>query len=221
MDETKTAVSENTDETNEVLKKDYEARYREIQAYEEKLHAENQHRIRVGIRLNPILPLVFLILSFANSDSKLIFLILWIISLFGIAGYLIYVEYTDYVLQEKMKEFGFRDEDEKNDVLLGHSVAAASDAVIDRTVEIDEKIEETKQDIRERIDNRRMAAKEMISEGAETTKEIIGTGTEKAIETLGTGKEKALEKLGSGKEKLLDRLKEKLADKDSGDDDNA
>ena len=195
MDETKTAVSENTDETNEVLKKDYEARYREIQAYEEKLHAENQHRIRVGIRLNPILPLVFLILSFANSDSKLIFLILWIISLFGIAGYLIYVEYTDY--------------------------AAASDAVIDRTVEIDEKIEETKQDIRERIDNRRMAAKEMISEGAETTKEIIGTGTEKAIETLGTGKEKALEKLGSGKEKLLDRLKEKLADKDSGDDDNA
>ncbi len=210
---------------DEAKEKNFEEKYREIQAYEEKLHEENQHRIRVGIRLNPIIPLIFLILSFLNSDSKLIFLILWIISLFGIAGYLIYVEYTDYVLQEKMKEFGFRDEDEKNDVLLGHTVAAASDAVIDRTVKIDEKIEETKQDIREKIDTRRTVAKEIIADSAQTTKDILdtgrdilGTGTEKAIEKLDTGREKATEKLGEKKNQLIENLKKKFSDKD---DDNA
>lgn len=210
---------------DEAKEENFEEKYREIQAYEEKLHEENQHRIRVGIRLNPIIPLIFLILSFLNSDSKLIFLILWIISLFGIAGYLIYVEYTDYVLQEKMKEFGFRDEDEKNDVLLGHTVAAASDAVIDRTVKIDEKIEETKQDIREKIDTRRTVAKEIIADSAQTTKDILdtgrdilGTGTEKAIEKLDTGREKATEKLGEKKNQLIENLKKKFSDKD---DDNA
>lgn len=61
---------------------------------------------------------------------------LWIISLFGIAFYLLYVEYTDYKALNKMKEFGVIDED------------------IDRNLmgdEIDQAILETKDDIESRI----------------------------------------------------------------------
>ena len=49
--------------------------------------------------------MIFLFLLFVTESSKVIFLILWIVSLFVIASYLIVVEYMDYNLQEKIKEF--------------------------------------------------------------------------------------------------------------------
>jgi hypothetical protein len=42
------------------------------------------------------------VLLFLTNSSKIIFLVLWIVSLFLIAVYLIYVEYADYKIQEQL-----------------------------------------------------------------------------------------------------------------------
>ncbi len=97
--------------------KDYEKFYYEyIRELREK-HEANVNRIRIGIRINLFLPLAFLILSFAIGGSRFIFLMLWIVSLFGIAAYLIFVEYTDFELQQKLIDLEER-EDEKPESLI-------------------------------------------------------------------------------------------------------
>ena len=118
------------------MSKDYEKIYRQVKEYEAKMHEKNQRKIRMGFKVNIIIPLVFLFLCFIIPGTKFLFLMLWIISLFGIAFYLLYVEYTDYKALNKMKEFGVIDED------------------IDRNLmgdEIDQAILETKDDIESRI----------------------------------------------------------------------
>jgi hypothetical protein len=86
--------------------RDLEKFYDKIRVYQNDLHRKNQKKIRVGLKINIFLPLVFLIISFITQSSKLVFLVLWIVSLFGIAFYLLYVEFTDVKLQQKMNEFG-------------------------------------------------------------------------------------------------------------------
>ncbi len=48
--------------------------------------------------------MIFLFLLFWTESNKVVFLILWIVSLFLLAAYLILVEYMDYNLQEKLSE---------------------------------------------------------------------------------------------------------------------
>ena len=118
------------------MPRDYEKIYRLIKEYEAKTHEKNQRKIRMGFKVNIILPLVFLILCFAVPGSRFLFLMLWIVSLFGIAFYLLYVEYTDYKVLNKMKEFGIIDEHiDRN--LMGDN--------------IDQALIETRDDIESRI----------------------------------------------------------------------
>lgn len=66
-------------------------------------HNGNQRRIRKGMLSLLLVPLVFLVLLFLSEGSRVIFLLLWIVSMFGIAAYLIAVEYIDYEMQNKVK----------------------------------------------------------------------------------------------------------------------
>ena len=66
------------------------------------------------------------------DSSKIIFLVLWIVSLFAIAVYLIGVEYVDYKLQEKMNEISGSD---------AHSVSPVVQ-IEDRVQEIAERVEQ-------------------------------------------------------------------------------
>ena len=110
--------------------------------YQQSVHLANQKRIQVGLKVNILLPLVFLVLSFAISSAKLVFLILWIISLFGIAGYLIYVEYSDYKMMQKLEEFGVAVEaDETDRSLLGDSAQQVENIA----KEIEERVEHHKE----------------------------------------------------------------------------
>lgn len=84
--------------------------YEKIMEYEKKVHEKNQKRIQVGIRLVVIIPLIFLFVMFKLDSSKVVFLVLWIASLFGISIYLVGVEYMDYQLQIKLSEFGIRED---------------------------------------------------------------------------------------------------------------
>ena len=87
-----------------VKEKNYEQMYRAMLDYEEKAHLRNMKRIRVGLACLVFVPIAFLILMFMTDSSKPLFLMLWIISLYGIAIYLIVVEYADHKLQEKLAQ---------------------------------------------------------------------------------------------------------------------
>lgn len=95
----------------------YEQMYEKLVNYERKIHEKNQKRIRIGLKCILIIPLIFLILLFWTESNKVVFLILWIVSLFAIAVYLIAVEYMDYNLQEKLKEL--KEEEGDVEALIG------------------------------------------------------------------------------------------------------
>jgi hypothetical protein len=77
-----------------------ETLYNMVMDYQEQNHRKNQKRIKIGLRCLYIIPAIFLFLLLVTGSSKIIFLVLWIISLFGLAIYLIVVEYLDYNLQQ-------------------------------------------------------------------------------------------------------------------------
>lgn len=106
----------------------YEEMYSKLVAYEQEMHKKNQRRISIGLKCILIIPLIFLILLFWTSSNKVVFLILWIVSLFAIASYLILVEYADYNLQEKLKELG-DDETKEVDALIGQQMEEVEDSL--------------------------------------------------------------------------------------------
>ena len=71
-----------------------------VLAFRDNAHAENVKKLKAGIKCIFTVPACFLILLFLTGSSKIIFLVLWIASLFIIAAYLINVEYSDYKVQE-------------------------------------------------------------------------------------------------------------------------
>ncbi len=75
-----------------------------IRDYYEKEHKHNKDRIKYGIIAMIIIPIVFLILLFVVTSSKVVFLVMWIASLFIISGYLIAIEYKDYNMSENLKD---------------------------------------------------------------------------------------------------------------------
>ena len=68
------------------------------------LRQGNRRRIRKGLWALVGVTVGLLALVFISQSSKVIFLLLWIVSMFGIAAYLIAVEYVDYEMQNKVKK---------------------------------------------------------------------------------------------------------------------
>ncbi len=141
----------------------YKEMYDKFINYEQNLHQQNQKRIRVGLKINVILPLFFLILSFAISEGKLVFLLLWIISLFGIATYLIYVEYSDYKMLEQLKELGVDEDALREDVnLIGEGVQQAESNITEKLDYAGDLIDAEKQKIEAEIAERKEQLKEAV-----------------------------------------------------------
>lgn len=115
----------------------YRKAYNMVIEYEKEAHRKNQKRIAVGLKLIIIIPLIFLALLFFTGSSKVIFLILWIVSLFILAAYLITVEYMDYNLMERMARLRGQDEDMENYDLIGN------DAIENRIRDVLDKIDGT------------------------------------------------------------------------------
>lgn len=76
--------------------------YDELVDFQDNLHKQNLKRIRIGLLCVLIIPMIFLSLMFITDSNKVIWLILWIVSLFAISAYLIVVEYGDYNLQHRV-----------------------------------------------------------------------------------------------------------------------
>ena len=84
--------------------------------FRDKAHADNVRKITAGIKCIFTVPACFLILLFFTGSSKIIFLVLWIASLFIIAAYLIHVEYSDYKIQEMVNSL--QDSEDSIDSLI-------------------------------------------------------------------------------------------------------
>lgn len=119
--------------------KKFEQMYDILADYENKIHEKNQKRIKIGLRCIWIIPLIFLILLLWTGSSKVIFLILWIVSLFGIAIYLILVEYADYKLQEKLKELKC-EEDAQVESLLAADLTGVETKILTVIEKLDESL---------------------------------------------------------------------------------
>lgn len=119
-------------------KEKYEQMYEMLVDYERKIHEKNQKRIRIGLKCILIIPLIFLILLFWTESNKVIFLILWIVSLFAIAAYLILVEYMDYNLQEKLHEISDGEGESEVKNLIGQELEEAEENFKNAMKKLDE-----------------------------------------------------------------------------------
>ena len=119
--------------------RDYKKLFDQYIEYQKQIHERNQKKIKTGLKINLILPQVFLLLCFITKSSKPLFLILWVVSLFGIAFYLIYVEYKDYQIQR---------------ILAGDNADIAFNPLIGAPAEhVETEVNKTIDEIKEKIDN--------------------------------------------------------------------
>ena len=152
----------------------YEIMYQEFVEYQRSVHEKNQKKIRVGLKVNILLPLVFLVISFLTNGSKLIFLILWIVSLFGIAFYLLYIEFTDFKMQEKMRDVGLLGEESEQEALIGAEVTERLEELKDiranfNNLDVFNDIKELKAGIKEEIAEKKAQNIELL----ETPEELL------------------------------------------------
>lgn len=124
-------------------KNKYEEMYEKLVVYEQRMHESNQKKIRIGLKCIWIIPLIFLVLLFWTDSNKVVFLILWIASLFGIAVYLILVEYADYNLQEKLGELV--NEEREPEALLGQELGEVSASLKNVIQKIDDTLNAEKE----------------------------------------------------------------------------
>lgn len=97
--------------------------YEKLSQYQELEHGRNIQKLKIGIWLLWIIPIVFLLLLFITNSNKIIFLVLWIVSLFTIAIYLILVEYRDYSLQHAINDIrGLNEDDFENLIHIEETV---------------------------------------------------------------------------------------------------
>lgn len=100
--------------------KKYEEMYEALMNFEHSAHEKNKKRVKAGMVCIIVIPIVFLILMFLTGSSRPVFLVLWIISLYGIAVYLIGIEYADHKLQENLAKM--RGEEKEAEPLIGSRI---------------------------------------------------------------------------------------------------
>ena len=83
--------------------RDYQELYDRLLEEVDALHRANQRRIRSGMWALLAVTVGLMILMFLAGGNKVFTLMLWILSMFAVAAYLIAVEYMDYELQKKLR----------------------------------------------------------------------------------------------------------------------
>lgn len=132
----------------------YKQIVQQLAAQEKEFHAENEKRIRTGIQCLIWIPLIFLFLLFLTESAKVIFLVLWIISLFFISVYLIYVEYTDFQVRERQLLY---QEDEKaaSSGLIGEDIEELEEKMLELLHQIDKKKAENRQQMLQKLEEQK------------------------------------------------------------------
>ena len=148
----------------------FEELFHTIMQYEKEIHRQNQKRIRIGIKCLFWIPMIFLFLLFITDSERVIFLVLWIVSLFVIAVYLIYVEYVDYKMQEKIAEISNQEVKEAN-VLIGQDMDTIEQNIVSALKQMEEKKEMRVEQAKERVVKHITGQKEFLMERIDKEKE--------------------------------------------------
>ena len=116
----------------------YKQTLRQLVQEEEKLHAANKERIKNGIHCLFFIPMLFFALLFLTKGEKAVFLVLWVLSLFVTAAYMIYIEYMDFQVKERLSRYA-GSEDFSHDGLVGTDLEEFEKAVSQLLDQLDEK----------------------------------------------------------------------------------
>ena len=196
--------------------------YDELVDFQDNLHKQNLKRIRIGLLCVLIIPMIFLSLMFITDSNKVIWLILWIVSLFAISAYLIVVEYGDYNLQHRFNaitgneaepvpilESGLNDMNAR----LESAKAEARDIIASAkaSVAISNEDEEGAEDFVPEIDTDLI--KESLDEENELPDEGSGRNNKDKKKKKGGKKDKDKKKKKKDKKKAKDKKKNKKAKK--------
>lgn len=96
----------------------------EITAFAENMHTKNQHKKKICLRCMMIIPLVFMVLMFTMDTAKVVYLLLWVISLFIFCAYLIIIDYIDDKLARKLNELNIEIQEKQADASITDSIKA-------------------------------------------------------------------------------------------------
>lgn len=94
----------------------------EITTFAENMHAKNQHRKKVCITCMTFIPLLFMVLMFTMDTAKVVYLLLWVISLFIFCTYLIIVDYIDDKLSRKLEELNIELKEKQSETSLSENI---------------------------------------------------------------------------------------------------
>ena len=99
--------------------------YAKLLIFAEELHMGNKRRIRNGFISLAVMPVILIIVRLLTDSSRVVFLILWIVSMFVAAAFLIFVAFVDRQLQDTLNELSQTEKQEFDSLLAinGRSVA--------------------------------------------------------------------------------------------------
>ena len=96
----------------------------EITAFAENMHTKNQHKKKICLRCMMIIPLVFMVLMFTMDTARVVYLLLWVISLFIFCAYLIIIDYIDDKLARKLNDLNIEIQEKQADASITDSIKA-------------------------------------------------------------------------------------------------
>jgi hypothetical protein len=70
----------------------------------EAMHANNKKRIRVGLILLGLLPVILIIIRLLTDSDRVVFLIIWVLCMFAVCIYLISIEFIDDSLRKTLED---------------------------------------------------------------------------------------------------------------------
>ena len=114
----------------------YEALYTQLLERGMDLHLSNKRRIRTGLIILLLLPVILGIILKLTGSDKIVFLIIWVICMFVLCIYLISVEYIDESVKRTLEEVTERETNFDELLLdsgkLEERVAARHDIIVER-----------------------------------------------------------------------------------------
>ena len=97
----------------EVSKQDsrYEELYAQLLQRGLDMHNKNKKRIKAGLIMLVLLPVILVTIRWLTESDKVFFLIIWVICMFITCTYLITIEYLDHSIKKTLKDVTGREAD--------------------------------------------------------------------------------------------------------------
>lgn len=157
----------------------YEALYTQLLERGMDLHVNNKKRIRVGLILLLLLPVILGIILKVTQSDKIVFLIIWVICMFVICIYLISIEYIDTSVQKTLEEVTERESGFDELLIDGDRIEEIISA---RHSMIRERIRALREESAAAAENAEAAVEDADGEVSDATEEDISDPEETAVE---------------------------------------